>query len=137
MRYPIFTLVSLFVLVASVAVAEPPSYAPSPVAPAPAPKADAAASLGEFETVMRNAGCQPQAIADPQFVADAKNAIRPVIHEEDASAMLTNKKHVVMAYGALLALLTVFLVVLAMRQRRLSSEIERLSDALERAIKDE
>jgi len=134
MRYRIVALVfSVLVGSSVVAFAEPPL----PSDAKPAPKVSAAASLTEFETVMRNAGCQPQAIADPQFVADAKNAIRPVIHEEDANAMLTDKKHVVMAYAALLALLTVFVVFLSMRQRRLSAEIERLSDALERAIKDE
>ena len=131
MRFTIVAITSLllFATAAPVLAQEQGEASPS--------KADAATSLVEFEAVMSNAGCEPQAIKDPKFVADAKNAIRPLIHEEDARAMLTNKKHVVMAYAALLALLVLFVVLLAMRQQRLGAEIQRLSDDLESALKDE
>jgi len=94
-------------------------------------KQSAATTLVDFEKVMTDAACDPKAIQDPRFVADAKNAIRPLIHAEDARAMLTNKKHVVMAYAAILILLVGFVVLLYMRQSKLSREIEQLRASLE------
>ncbi|MBT8493609.1 MAG: hypothetical protein KJO07_11165 [Deltaproteobacteria bacterium] len=99
-------------------------------------KASAAVSLVDFERVMSDAKCDPRAIKDPRFVADAKNAIRPLIHDEDAKAMLTNKKHVVMAYAAILVIMVGFLVMLLLRQNRLAEEIARLQDELEKAMKE-
>ncbi len=102
-----------------------------------AQKQSAAVSLIEFESVMTAAGCKAEAITDPRFVADAKNAIRPLIHGEDANAMLTNKKHVVYAYAALLVLLVVFILFLYQRQRGFASRLQDLEDDLKAAHEDE
>lgn len=113
----------------------------SPAAAQPAEKAattdvqeSAATTVAEFERVMKDGGCNPKAISDPAFLADAKNAIRPLIHAEDAKAMMTDRRHVVLAYAAILVLLVGFLVFLYVRQSRLSAEIARLEDELRRAM---
>jgi len=116
-------------LVFTILVAAAPALAQEEVK-----KAKAGASLVEFEEVMTAAGCQPAAIKDPKFVADAKNAIRPLIHDEDANAMLTNKKHVLYAYVALLVLFVAFIGFLFRRQTLLSNDIKRLEDELEKAV---
>ena len=108
----------------------------APAAGGEAVKSSAAVTLVEFERVMTDAACDAKAIKDPRFVADAKNAIRPLIHAEDSKAMLTNKKHVVMAYAAILVLLVGFVVFLSIRQRKLSADIEQLRDDLDKAASE-
>lgn len=63
---------------------------------------------------------------DAQWRAELKRELASEVHTEDAQAMLTNKRHVVMAYAALWILVLVFAVFLWMRQRGLKAEIARL-----------
>ena len=62
---------------------------------------------------------------------------RADVHTEDAKLMLNNKKHVVMAYAALWALLVLVVVLMWMKQRKLGVEITRLEAELNAAIDED
>ncbi len=54
-------------------------------------------------------------------------------HSRNAGAFTTNKKHVIMAYAAILVILVIGLVGLFFRQRKLLDDIERLRQDVDRA----
>ena len=103
---------------------------------APAGDAAATAPAGEPPRPYRSelrATCEAELEKDRAWQAELKNSLRPEVHEDDASLMLRNKKHVVMAYAAVWILTVVFLVLLWLRQRRLLAEIDRLAGEVKKA----
>lgn len=73
---------------------------------------------------------------DKVLQAELKNSLRAEVHQEDATLIAKNKKHVVMAYAALWGLTVVFLVLLWMRQRRLLAEMDRLAQQIAKAASE-
>ena len=73
---------------------------------------------------------------DAQWRAELKKRLTSEVHTEDATLMLRNKRHVVIAYGALWLLVTVFAFLMWTRQRGLKAELARLEAELAQAIKD-
>jgi predicted secreted protein len=119
-----------------------PSAAPSmPAEPPPgateAPRMQPpAAELGAARAAALREQCESALIADAQWRAELKQRLAAEVHQEDARAMLTNKKHVVMAYAALWILVTLFVVFMWMKQRDLKAEIARLEGEIRAATKD-
>jgi hypothetical protein len=81
--------------------------------------------------------CEAALEKDPVWRAELRNSVRPEVHQEDASLMMTNKKHVVAAYAVLWGLTVVFVVLLFGRQRKLMADIVSLQADLEEATKDD
>lgn len=77
--------------------------------------------------------CEAELARDKLWSAELEESLRPAVHEADAAIMLKNKKHVVMAYGALWVLTVAFLVMMWLRQRRLVAEIARLEGKVAKA----
>lgn len=122
-------IVALFVAcVASVALAG--------VAPAAAQEPGSAAAPAEPYRSPKRSECEDELAKDADWQADVKARLAPEVHEEDAQQMLTNRRHVVMAYAALWALAAGFVVFLWVRQRGLQAEIARLGREIEQATKD-
>jgi hypothetical protein len=88
-----------------------------------------------YQSPMRGQ-CEAELARDKGWQAELRASVRPDVHEEDAAIMLRNKKHVVMAYGALWILTVGFLVLLWLRQRRLTAEIDRLDAKLAKAAEE-
>jgi hypothetical protein len=85
-----------------------------------------------YQSPMR-AQCEAELRQDAAWRAELKKQLSAEVHAEDANAMLTNKRHVVMAYAALWLLVLVFAVFLWIRQRNLKDEIARLEREIEQA----
>jgi hypothetical protein len=85
-----------------------------------------------YRSAMREQ-CEAELAKDPGWAAEARQSVRPDVHQEDAAIMLKNKKHVVMAYAALWGLTVVFLVLMWLRQRRLTAEMDRLAQQIKAA----
>ena len=77
--------------------------------------------------------CEQELGKDKAWQAELRDSVRAEVHEQDAAITMANKKHVVMAYGALWGLTVVFLVLLWLRQRRLTGEIAALEDQIKKA----
>lgn len=92
----------------------------------------AAAADEPYRSPMR-AECEAELGKDRAWQAELRNEVRPDVHQEDANITMRNKKHVVMAYGALWGLSVVFLVLMWMRQRRLAAEMDRLAAQIAKA----
>ena len=92
----------------------------------------AAAADEPYRSAMRGE-CEAELDKDKGWQAELRNEIRPDVHQEDANITVRNKKHVVMAYGALWGLSVVFLVLMWMRQRKLSAEMDRLAAQIAKA----
>lgn len=124
-------LIALFIaLVASIGLAS--------IGPAAAQEASGEASAlppAPYRSPMRDQ-CQEELAKDRDWYTDVRDQIAPEIHEEDAKKMLTNRRHVVLAYAALWALVAGFVVFLWLRQRGLQAEIARLEREIEQATKD-
>jgi hypothetical protein len=88
-----------------------------------------------YRSPMR-AQCEAELDKDRGWWAELRQSVRPDVHEEDAKIMLRNKKHVVIAYGALWGLTVLFLVMMWLRQRRLVAEMERLAQQIARAASE-
>lgn len=88
-----------------------------------------------YRSAMRSQ-CEDELARDADWRADIKLRLAPDIHAEDAQQMLTNRRHVVMAYAALWTLLAGFVVFMWMRQRGLRDQIARLEREIEQATKD-
>lgn len=73
---------------------------------------------------------------DAQWRAELKQRLASEVHTEDANLMLRNKRHVVMAYGAIWLLVTLFAFLMWTRQRGLKAELARLEAELGQAMKD-
>jgi hypothetical protein len=129
MRKPIITVL----LLALAAVFVPPSNA------AAQPESEA-----NYASPMREQ-CEAELGRDHKWAASLqakiravyKNEVRPDVHTEDAGLMLTNKKHVVMAYSALWLLVVGFVALLWVRQQKLVSEIARLERDVKKAVEEE
>ena len=80
--------------------------------------------------------CEAELAKDKQWSAELEQSVRPAVHEADAAIMLKNKKHVVMAYGALWVLTVAFLVMMWLRQRKLTAEIARLEAKVAKAAEE-
>lgn len=131
-------LIALFVAcVASVALAGvAPAAAQEPGAPgATAAAAAPATPDAPYRSAMRSQ-CEDELAKDADWRADIKLRLAPDVHTEDAQQMLTNRRHVVMAYAALWALVAGFVVFMFVRQRNLQAEIARLEREIEQATKD-
>lgn len=117
------------------AVAAQPGETPPPadmeVAPAPV------AATPEQSDKKLAEQCLAATETDAALRARVKNRLRREIHEEDANLMVKNKRHVVMSYAVLWALVVVFLVLLYLRQRALLDRISVLSRDLAEATKDD
>ena len=97
-----------------------------------APLGAAAQPAEQYRSPMREQ-LEAELAKDKGWQAELRNAMRPEVHQEDANIMAKNKKHVVMAYGALWGLTVVFVVLLWLRQRRLLAEIDRLAQQISKA----
>lgn len=97
----------------------------------------AAPSAGDapYHSAMRSQ-CEDEIEKDADWRADIKLRIAPEVHTEDAQQMLTNRRHVVMAYAALWVLVAGFVVFMWLRQRGLQAEIERLEREIAQAAKE-
>ncbi len=82
------------------------------------------------------AQCEDELIKDATWRAELKLQLAPEIHEQDANQMLTNRRHVVLSYALLWALMLFFVVFMWRRQRGLSAEISRLEREIERAANE-
>jgi hypothetical protein len=96
------------------------------------PTQEAAAATGPYSSPMRT-DCTAELAKDKGWRAELRNELRTEVHQEDADLTMTNKKHVVMSYAALWMLSVAFLVLLWLRQQRLSAEIARLESDLKKA----
>jgi hypothetical protein len=91
-----------------------------------------AAADEPYRSPMRDQ-CEAELGKDRGWQAELRNEVRPDVHQEDANITMRNKKHVVLAYGALWGLSVVFLVLMWMRQRRLAAEMDRLAAQIAKA----
>jgi hypothetical protein len=94
-----------------------------------------AAVAQPYQSPMREQ-CEDELDKDKGWAAELRNSMRPLVHQEDANIMAKNKKHVVMAYGALWGLTVVFLVLMWLRQRRMRAEMERLAAQIAKAASE-
>jgi CcmD family protein len=116
--------------VAPVAAQEPGATA------APAAAATATEPAGApYRSAMRSQ-CEDELAKDADWRADVKLRLAPEVHAEDAQQMLTNRRHVVLAYAALWILVAGFVVFMWLRQRGLQAEIARLERDIDQATKD-
>ena len=125
-------LIALFVACVAVAAL---SAAPALAQEAAATAAPSGAGDAPYLSPMRSQ-CEDEIEKDADWRADIKLRIAPEVHAEDAQQMLTNRRHVVLAYAALWALVAGFVVFLWMRQRGLQAEIERLEREIAQAAKE-
>ena len=114
-----------------------PAAAQEPGATAAPAEAAPAAATGDapYRSAMRSQ-CEDEMAKDADWRADVKLRLAPDVHAEDAQQMLTNRRHVVMAYAALWVLVAGFVVFMWMRQRGLQAEIARLEREIIQATKD-
>ncbi len=97
-----------------------------------APIGAAAQPAQLYKSPMRDQ-CEAELVKDKAWAAELLNDMRPAVHQEDANIIARNKKHVVIAYGALWGLTVVFLVLMWLRQRRLLAEMDRLAQQITKA----
>jgi C4-dicarboxylate-specific signal transduction histidine kinase len=110
--------------------------AAAPADPAPAPAAPATLTRDQIiEALARDKALEED------FVRQLKarhalelNEMTRQRHDDDARQIALNKRHVVLAYGALWILSVVFLVVLWRRQQTMNARITQLSKELEAAV---
>lgn len=125
-------LIALFV--ACVATIALPGAAPA-VAQEAAATAAPPAGGEPYRSQMRSQ-CEDELEKDADWRADMKLRIAPEVHAEDAQQMLTNRRHVVMAYASLWVLVAGFVVFMWLRQRGLQAEIARLEREIAQAAKE-
>jgi CcmD family protein len=122
---------------APVIVATPPSPTPPPAAPpvvaAPLPSASTDAA---YISSMR-AQCSTEIEKDASWRADITNRFETLAHQKAAAAIVRNERHVFIAYAVIWILVAGFVAMMWMRQQRLSAEIVRLADALQRVEADD
>lgn len=141
MRNPMFIVLSLALLF--VVVAAPQAVAKKEPAP-PSEQGRSEPPPPAYESPMRDQ-CEAELARDHKWAksledmirAVYRDEVRPAVHAEDAALMLTNKRHVVMAYAALWILTVGFLLLMWMRQQKLVGEIARLERELSRAVEEE
>jgi len=77
--------------------------------------------------------CISEMTKDAQIKVACMNDYSADYHEQDARQATMNKQFVVVAYAAIWAILAIFVVVMWLRQRKLSDEITRLEAELKKA----
>jgi hypothetical protein len=77
--------------------------------------------------------CIAEMAKDKDIQTACKAQYSDEYHEADAKQVAKNHKHVVMAYAALWAIVTIFVVAMWLRQRKLTEEIARLEEELKKA----
>lgn len=86
-------------------------------------------------TVSKNRDlCIAEMKKDREIQVACKTQYSNEYHDQDVRQATKNRKHVIMAYGALWGIVTVFVVGLWLRQRKLSAEIDRLEAELKKAV---
>jgi len=70
-----------------------------------------------------------------RYKADELNRAAQETHEQAAREVATNKRHVILAYGAMWVIAAIFLTVLWRRQQRLVGQIADLKRDLDAAVK--
>ena len=78
--------------------------------------------------------CESELLKDAAWRADLRSQLRLEVHEEDADLMLTNRRHVVFAYGAIMAMLMGLVVMMGIKTSRQAEALSRLEKDLQRAI---
>lgn len=71
-----------------------------------------------------------------RYKADELNAAAEETHDQAAREVATNKRHVILAYGAMWVIGAIFLTVLWRRQQRLVGQIAELKRDLDAAVKE-
>ncbi len=99
------------------------------------PAAEMPSAEASYVSPMRGQ-CEQELRKDAEWRALLERQLRAKVHEEDASQMLTNKRHVTMAYMALWVLVVGFLAYMFMRQRALRREVEELEAELRLAAQE-
>ncbi len=89
-------------------------------------------SAGPYVSEMRDA-CIAEMAKDAEIRVACMTQYSDEYHAQDAKQATNNNKHVVMAYGALWIIATIFLVGMWLRQRKLIHQIERLEADLAKA----
>ncbi|MCP4446335.1 MAG: hypothetical protein GY811_13465 [Myxococcales bacterium] len=77
--------------------------------------------------------CIAEMEKDDRILAACEGSHSSKYHVLDAKQAITNKQFVVAAYAALWGIVTIFVLVLWLRQRKLSVEITRLQAELKKA----
>src|SRR5262249_34426679 len=96
--------------------------------------ASAQSNLPEkYDSPMR-AQCEAELDKDKTWQAELRAKVRPEVHNEDATQMLNNKKHVVAAYAVIWGLTVIFVVFMWLRQKRLAADILALEKELKEAV---
>ena len=89
-------------------------------------------SPGPYVSEMRDT-CIAEMKKDAKIQVACMTEYSNEFHEQDARQATANKTHVIWAYGVLWGIVTVFVILLWLRQRKLSSEIARLEAELAKA----
>lgn len=115
---------------------EPPAPgAPATTGAAPQEVSGATGQPAGLHPHIIRAQCEEALRNDAQWRAELKQQLAAEVHQQDASLMLTNKKHVVMAYAALWILVAGFVVFMWLKQQGLKAEIARLESEIRDAAK--
>ena len=125
MKHPIFWLLVLTLVGSSVAAS---ADASADKAPSRQPET--------FTSPIRDQ-CQADLRKDHTWRAQLEEELRSKVHQADANLMMTNKKHVVMAYAALWIIVVLFVMFMWIRQGDLKKQIARLEQDIAAAEADE
>jgi hypothetical protein len=71
-----------------------------------------------------------------RYRADELTAAGEAAHDQAASEVAVNKRHVILAYGAMWVIAAAFVIVLWRRQQALKAQIADLKKDLDAAVKD-
>lgn len=87
------------------------------------------------------ADCEEEFHKDAKWRAQWKSVIKkdlkPEVREAEAKSITTNHKHVIMMYAGLWVIMVAFLLLMYLRQSKLTAEIERLRAELRRAVDED
>lgn len=92
-------------------------------------------SPGPYVSEVRDQ-CIEEMAKDAQIRVACMSQYSDEYHEQDARQATKNKQFVVAAYAALWAIVAIFVVILWLRQRKLSAEITRLETELKKAASE-
>lgn len=92
-------------------------------------------SPGPYVSEVRDQ-CIEEMAKDAQIRVACMSQYSNEYHEQDARQATKNKKFVVAAYAAIWAILAIFVVMMWLRQRKLSAEITRLAAELKKAASE-
>ena len=88
-------------------------------------------SSGPYVSEMREA-CIAELAKDAEIRIACQNSYSDEFHAQDARRVTKNNKHVVMAYGALWGIVTIFMIGMWLRQRKLIEQITTLENELKK-----